>query len=193
MRLSLTIVLAAIGIACACADASQAQAPTQDSVEGVGDLLFADVEVFARSGPSGENPTGSVAIRLRNGTAIAGPVTCLAVSTVTQPGGGADVSAVISFVAEDGSVWKFQLTRTPSAGVNTFSIGRADGPPTDCSREGNTLVGDGSTYTVVDAQASPTSTGQCKNGGWSSFGVFRNQGDCVSFVATKGKNPPSGP
>jgi hypothetical protein len=33
---------------------------------------------------------------------------------------------------------------------------------------------------------------QCKNGGWMSFGsVFRKQGDCVSFVATRGKNPPA--
>jgi hypothetical protein len=36
----------------------------------------------------------------------------------------------------------------------------------------------------------PTSKGQCKNGGWRTFGVFKNQGDCVSFVATRGKNPP---
>ena len=32
----------------------------------------------------------------------------------------------------------------------------------------------------------------CKNGGWKSFGVFKNQGDCVSFIATRGKNTPSG-
>ena len=36
----------------------------------------------------------------------------------------------------------------------------------------------------------PTSADQCKKGGWSTYGIFRNQGDCVSFVATKGKNPP---
>jgi len=30
----------------------------------------------------------------------------------------------------------------------------------------------------------------CKNGGWQRFGWFKNQGDCVSFVATGGKNPP---
>jgi len=36
----------------------------------------------------------------------------------------------------------------------------------------------------------PTTSAQCKDGGWRSFGVFANQGDCVSFVATKGKNPP---
>jgi hypothetical protein len=36
-----------------------------------------------------------------------------------------------------------------------------------------------------------TSKEQCKDGGWQSFG-FKNQGDCVSFLATGGKNPPSG-
>ena len=38
----------------------------------------------------------------------------------------------------------------------------------------------------------PTTKAQCMNGGWQTFGVFRNQGDCVSFVATGGRNPPSG-
>jgi hypothetical protein len=36
----------------------------------------------------------------------------------------------------------------------------------------------------------PTDKDQCKDGGWQSFHVFKNQGDCVSFVATQGKNPP---
>lgn len=39
----------------------------------------------------------------------------------------------------------------------------------------------------------PTSKDQCKNGGWRNFPQFKNQGDCVSSVATGGKNPPSGP
>jgi hypothetical protein len=30
---------------------------------------------------------------------------------------------------------------------------------------------------------------QCKNDAWRDFSVFKNQGDCVSFVATGGKNP----
>lgn len=34
---------------------------------------------------------------------------------------------------------------------------------------------------------------QCKKGGWQSYGIFRNQGDCVSYVATGGKNPPGSP
>jgi hypothetical protein len=43
--------------------------------------------------------------------------------------------------------------------------------------------------------AAPTSKDQCKDGGWQSFinpGTFKNQGDCVSFVATHGKNGPNG-
>ena len=31
----------------------------------------------------------------------------------------------------------------------------------------------------------------CKKGGWVDFGVFKNQGDCVSYFATGGKNPPA--
>lgn len=40
--------------------------------------------------------------------------------------------------------------------------------------------------------ALPSSKDQCKDGAWQTFGVFGNQGDCVSFVATGGKNPPGG-
>jgi hypothetical protein len=43
--------------------------------------------------------------------------------------------------------------------------------------------------------AAPATKDQCKDGGWASFinpGAFKNQGDCVSFVATQGKNGPNG-
>jgi hypothetical protein len=43
----------------------------------------------------------------------------------------------------------------------------------------------------------PTDKNQCKKGGWmtlvdSEGNGFKNQGDCVSFVATGGKNPGAG-
>jgi hypothetical protein len=45
----------------------------------------------------------------------------------------------------------------------------------------------------VGATPPPTSKAQCKHAGWRAFGsMFKNRGDCVSFVATHGKNPPSG-
>ena len=37
-----------------------------------------------------------------------------------------------------------------------------------------------------------TSKDQCKNGGWRNFPGFKNQGGCVSFVATGGGTPASG-
>jgi hypothetical protein len=54
---------------------------------------------------------------------------------------------------------------------------------------------------LVDESATlaqvPTSTSDCKDGGWQTAAddngnLFKNQGDCVSYVATKGKNLGSG-
>jgi hypothetical protein len=48
-----------------------------------------------------------------------------------------------------------------------------------------TQAGDAPTGCPVPAL--PTSRDDCKRGGWRTYGArFRNQGDCVSFVATRG-------
>jgi hypothetical protein len=51
----------------------------------------------------------------------------------------------------------------------------------------------------VDSASNPvvTTADQCKNGGWQTLtdslgNAFKNQGDCVSFVRTGGKNPGNG-
>ena len=51
------------------------------------------------------------------------------------------------------------------------------------------LDGDG-----IPDTAPPTNKDQCKKNGWKSFNnpTFKNQGDCVSFVATGGKNGANG-
>jgi hypothetical protein len=36
----------------------------------------------------------------------------------------------------------------------------------------------------------PTDKALCKDGVWEAFLIFKNQGDCVSFVETDGKNEP---
>ena len=50
--------------------------------------------------------------------------------------------------------------------------------------------------TACDPSELPTTKEQCKNNGWRTYydgnARFKNQGDCVSFVATGGKNPPAG-
>lgn len=56
--------------------------------------------------------------------------------------------------------------------------------------------GDSVACTFLNSPA-PTAKDQCDNGGWQSFGIspdqsiFKNQGDCVSFVATRGGNRPA--
>jgi choice-of-anchor C domain-containing protein len=47
---------------------------------------------------------------------------------------------------------------------------------------------------VVVAEATPANADACKKGGWQHLSdgqghLFKNQGDCVSFVATQGRNP----
>jgi hypothetical protein len=48
---------------------------------------------------------------------------------------------------------------------------------------------------VIDTKVLPASASQCKKDGWMRFydgsARFKNQGDCVSFVATGGKNLPA--
>lgn len=49
---------------------------------------------------------------------------------------------------------------------------------------------------TFDEVTEPSDKEDCKNGGWRDFtsdpGPFKNQGDCVSFFATGGKNEASG-
>jgi len=208
------------------APSGSAQVPPQDSATGSGVIFFSppqfeQVVVDARSGPSGEAPSGSVSY---NGCGFninsracfqGGPATCLNVTDNRAvfaydggdffPSGGPRVRLrALVEVVDNGS---------PGAGRDTLQIVRDDlffgGPPptqppdvpiTDCPANlpgaGIPLSSDTSPfdfpqdYVVTDAKPLPTSKEQCKNGGWRTYGVFKNQGDCVSFVATGGKNPP---
>jgi hypothetical protein len=60
--------------------------------------------------------------------------------------------------------------------------------------EGTADLSDITVNGQVQVPATPMTTSDCKNGGWQTFvsPAFKNQGDCVSWVATKGKNPPNG-
>src|SRR4051812_18717929 len=60
-----------------------------------------------------------------------------------------------------------------------------DGVP-DTSDDCSTVPGDAQNGCPL-----PTEGAQCKNNGWKNYGTsFKNQGDCVSYVATRGKNEP---
>jgi hypothetical protein len=190
-------VTAALAIAAAIALPSTAGAvpPTEDSVTGSGvweqqpGRLFA-FEFDAHSDANGEHATGFVVF---DGPSVGftAEVTCLAVQ---------DNVARLNFViVEDPSLGVLRLRVIDNARsgapdiIETFGTGDS---PSDCSVPGQPFSSGPVTsgdLVVVDAATGPTTTEQCKKGGWRSFGIFNNQGDCVSFVATKGKNPPSGP
>jgi hypothetical protein len=72
-----------------------------------------------------------------------------------------------------------------------FRTGGTAAPATN----GNGLLFDNLSLTSGAIPANvPTTKDQCKKDGWKTFTdpSFKNQGDCVSYVATKGKNQPSG-
>lgn len=88
---------------------------------------------------------------------------------------------------EDNSYWFFVTTAASSAaslfhaGTNQLTLNLEDlGGPAGLDFVATI------TYTPL-----PTTTAQCKDGGWQSYGIFKNQGDCVSYVATRGKNAPA--
>ena len=54
-------------------------------------------------------------------------------------------------------------------------------------------VGFGEIFDSTQSAPTRLSKDDCKKGGWATLGMgFKNQGDCVSYFATNGKNGPAG-
>jgi hypothetical protein len=167
-----------------------AQPPAQDTVslpqtpaDVSGPANFHVVSLSATSGPSGENPAGRVTFTAFFGLNLDGPVTCLAVRGNT---------ATINFQDQIGGfgITTVQVVDNQPDSFDAEPRGRTPG---DCSPLPFTALGGPlirGDISVADAPPLPTSKDQCRNGGWRTFGIFKNQGACVSFVATGGKNPP---
>jgi len=170
----------------ACAGASEAQVPAQDSVTGTAAIGFGrDFVRFTfdvHSGPAGDNSTGTVALE---GPLVVGgslPVNCLGVRQnratmhLPAPPTGGPLAGLVISVEDNGPIgdrieWRPVVGSLPSDCLPPSGV---FGSPTS--------AGD---VTVVDASASPTSKDQCKDGGWRVYGVFKNQGDCVSYRRPK--------
>jgi hypothetical protein len=181
------LVAAAAVLATALPTGAAAQVPTQDSVSGSGvartvgtDVTF-DFQIDAHSGPSGENPGGQVTFRSRTDGSIffSGPVTCLAVN---------GNFAILNVDSAQFNAVGMEVTDSPSGDlIRAIPTGTSSCSPIGAAVDFEVISGD---VVVTDAAPLPTSKNQCKNGGWRAYRVFKNQGDCVSFVATKGKDPP---
>ena len=74
----------------------------------------------------------------------------------------------------------------PQADISSITFGPSSSP--------------GDAFAIDDvrfnADVVPVTADDCKKGGWKIFHIdgatFKNQGDCVSFIATGGKNGPAG-
>ena len=230
MRRRMLGVAAAVGCATALGlpGVSSAQVPTHDSVVGSAvDCQFPDpcppdpataglltrLTVDARSGPSGEDPAGTLTLDERvvgAGIHDETQVTCLSVAdhvAIIGVTGTRRVTLIVgTFSVSVAGLIRVTDGGGPDSGLDTFEFDLEQGPlvpppppplpgPTDCSafpaglplfhNEQGDLV-------VTDTRALHISKDQCKKAGWRTFG-FKNQGDCVSFVATGSKKPPAGP
>lgn len=95
---------------------------------------------------------------------------------------------------EDGNTINFNLLTGGSVpGVTLLGTGNVDSG-TQMSGTGTqtNLNPDNVEWSAI-GNATPLSLNKnlCKNNGWKSFGIFKNQGDCVSYIATGEKNPPA--
>jgi hypothetical protein len=88
--------------------------------------------------------------------------------------------------------WSTIVAANPNAViVGGFGNNQGSGNPA-LTTAVDALTINSTTYDFEPLIGPPTSKDQCKNGGWQSFVSqgFKNQGDCVSYVATNGKNEP---
>jgi len=162
---------------------SRAATPGQDSV--VGSLLVGppaltyDIDAF--SGPSGEQPGGTVTHTRFFPLELS--VTCL------QATGSRAV--IGSRLEAGGSVLIIYLVVVDAPGGEQDRLSDLvylnEPAPATCAEAG-ALVADprpatSGSVVVTDAPALPTTKEQCKDGGYARFG-FRNQGQCVKFVVS---------
>ena len=150
-------------------------------------------EVHCSATDSSSNTTdGEFSVTVRDTTAPAltlpGPIT----TSATSPAGAVVTYEATATDTVDGAVTE---SCTPASG-STFAIGTTTVTCVAVDAAGNESSGS-FTVQVLDTVLVPRSANDCKKGGWTRLtddrGVpFKNQGDCVSYVTTKGKNKAAG-
>ena len=182
---------------------SWAQATEGDYVRGAVTLASAvnpvTITFEATSDPFGANPAGFVDFRGHNSPFFhRSEVTCLNVAAnratigvrIVEETSGQFVGWTLNYDVLDGGAGTQDR-------VAFDNIDETGAPPScafdpDPPQQELDPVASGD-LVVFDAPGLPKSKDDCKAGGWRRYGVFENQGDCVSFVATGGENTPGKP
>jgi hypothetical protein len=197
-KLILTTVIVAAALAVPSASSAQmpAPGPTQDSVVGQATILsqFRGFGVDAHSNPDGSNPSGTADAGARSTYSVSGHVTCMTVVGNRATVGFA-VDSGFSVFGNHGHLIFVEDNGSPGAGRDLANDVEAAIPPTSCPaptdedlvpfpfipiRPQPIEAGD---ITVVDAPLRPASKDQCRRNGWRDFPDFKNQGQCIAFVA----------
>jgi hypothetical protein len=172
-------------------------APAQQSAVSpsfVAPFFFGSFNAVSDAG--GANPSGQVSYHLGGGLGsnTSATVVCLSVSgntavvgfvgTIDDPFPPPPQRVVGELVVADNAPGPNNFLDTVALSQRITDTGTANclapGPLTIGPL--NLMSGD---IVVTAAPPLPTSKEQCKNGGWRDFPGFKNQGDCVSFVATQ--------
>jgi hypothetical protein len=200
-RAVVAALLSVLAVAALPVAANAQPAPGQQSAESpsffaIGFPVFSG-SFNAVSDAGGANPSGQVSYFLgagpTSGESVSATVVCLSVSGNAAVIGfqGTSVRPLQPPVPVVGELVVADNGPADSL-VDTVGLSERATGVANCAAPGpisleRPVAGD----VIVHPPAVPTSKDQCKNGGWRNFGsTFKNQGDCVSFVATGGKNPP---
>ena len=181
--MKLHLSLAAVVIVLATAAAASAQTPTQDSVTGsTRSPFFVRTDFDARSGPSGENPSGQVQFIGGGDFTFGGPVTCLNVrgnvATFNMQTIFGIVGAEVTDNAASGTPDVIRGVAGQRDAADCSPFGPNDGPVIDLVTSGD--------LQVVDAQPpppEPASAADCRGRGYARFG-FKSVGECLVYVVT---------
>ena len=120
-------------------------------------------------------PVDNFSGEVLNGTAATGAIIRY---TVASDLGGSVTKSLGTDISNDAATFTL-----PDSGITSITISRTEPTPT-----WDFFIDDVSF--TVPTPPKPSTKSDCKDGGWARFDIFKNQGDCVSYVATAGRNAP---
>jgi hypothetical protein len=172
----------------AAAQPAHAQPPSPIALE---ELLGSPVHATVECDPAGSShvpfATSGTALGTYPGTFTEQGSVSFGPSSFEQPGAVTAFAATFTSRAPTRRRSKLPAARSPIAG----RLSSPCSPAGTFRRRTSFQETLSSELTAVEPVA-PTSKDDCKRGGWRNYLAlgFKNQGDCVSFVATGGRNEP---